>query len=420
MLIEPAILLLFNSIRVGAGQASGLANTSTSLSAMLFDFLCRIASNYHLPYRDNVLNGIMQSFKDSVEKKVIPSLHHVFFIPQIDPKTQLQLPPVVDRELRTLVQSTFGNFFQTLNLNQAPQFPPSLVSPSTPPPQPPTTTTPPPQQQQQPLKSAFNESPTNIFNSNSNTAVPTVSQLPSSPNTIPSPTPSPLVSIGSSSSLFKQKMLMDEDIVQQFMKSEPPPPSLVASPSSSPSFTINEPPTLKFESQVSVYNEPVIIKTENMDLSNVTTLPLVTISSDHGAFSSDEDDEIEEVPPPVITTTTTTTPIMSNAPPSLLIKQQPVRPSTPAPPPTIITSSGLLPNPSPSPMISSLQLQLAQFATRPFKAYTMLDDTQTIGAVVLSSANGGAGSQHLPGSQSNSSSYLENLLNSIGKCFEFG
>jgi hypothetical protein len=369
MLIEPAILLLFNSMRVGAGQASGVANTSTSLTTMLFDFLCRIAVNYYLPYRENVLNGIMQSFKDSVEKKVIPSLQ-VFFVAQIDPKTQLQLPPGIDRDLRNLTQATFGNFFQTLNLNQTPQISPqSINSP----------------QSSLPGKSITLDSPTSAPS-----AAESIASSPTS-GTIPSPTPSSLVNIGSSNSLFKQKVATDgnEDILQNSTKTE-----------------LSEP--VKFESQVSVYNEPAITKIEQPDVimtgQSSTTSPLIRVTPtiQAEAFSSDEDDEvIETTPPPITTTITNTLPVSTS---SSLIKP---RSNTPAP------ISTPFPNPSPSPQISSIQLQLQQFATKPFKVFTTLDDTQTIGATTLLASTNGNNSQSVLNSQSNS--HFENLLNLIGK-----
>lgn len=90
MLIEPAILLMFNLIR--------LNNIPGLTLSMLFDFLCRIAVNYHVPFREHILNGLMQSFKDSVEKRVIPSMQ-IFFGTTPDPKTQQQVP-CLDRDLK--------------------------------------------------------------------------------------------------------------------------------------------------------------------------------------------------------------------------------------------------------------------------------------------------------------------------------
>ena len=127
MLIEPAVLLMYNSMKIAqSGPAFGLNVTS-----MLFDFLCRVSVNYCWPCKEQVLAGIMHSFRDSVEKRVIPTLQ-VFFAqmdtaattPGIAAKTggkeqtPAQTQPVLDKELRALLQTTFGDFFQTLNVNQ--------------------------------------------------------------------------------------------------------------------------------------------------------------------------------------------------------------------------------------------------------------------------------------------------------------
>ena len=106
MLIEPGILLLFNAMRVAAG-AQGSAGINVNMASMLFDFLCRISSNYHWPLRDQVLNGIISSFRDTVDKRVIPSMQ-VFLQPN-EPGAKFPQPSL-DRDLRTFIQSTFGNF----------------------------------------------------------------------------------------------------------------------------------------------------------------------------------------------------------------------------------------------------------------------------------------------------------------------
>lgn len=126
MLIEPAILLMFNSMRHTPAAGSLFSLTSINLTSMSFDFLCRIAVNYHIPFKEQILNGIMQAFKDSVDKRVIPSMQ-VFFNNQPDvakaagsataPSTP-QPAAYLDRDLKNLIQLTFGNFFQTLNINQ--------------------------------------------------------------------------------------------------------------------------------------------------------------------------------------------------------------------------------------------------------------------------------------------------------------
>lgn len=142
MLIEPAILMLFNSMRVlnqaGPGgavpansPAAALGGLSVSLTSMSFDFLCRIVNNFHLPLREHILNGLMQAFKDSVDKRVIPSLQG-FFGSSADKSAGGGL---LDRDLRALVQATFGNFFQTMNISQVSssaataQTPPNVQSP---------------------------------------------------------------------------------------------------------------------------------------------------------------------------------------------------------------------------------------------------------------------------------------------------
>ncbi len=53
MLIEPAILLMYNPVR----PTGGFNASSISLTNQLFDFLCRISTNYHWPLKDQILNG---------------------------------------------------------------------------------------------------------------------------------------------------------------------------------------------------------------------------------------------------------------------------------------------------------------------------------------------------------------------------
>ena len=125
MLIEPAMLLMYNSMKINATTAAAAAaaatTTNVNVTSMLFDFLCRISTNYYWPIREQILTGIMHSFKDSVEKRVIPSLQVFFVNNQIDSnaKSKEQQQPALDRELKNLVQNTFGDFFQTLNINQS-------------------------------------------------------------------------------------------------------------------------------------------------------------------------------------------------------------------------------------------------------------------------------------------------------------
>lgn len=109
MLIEPAILLMFNSIRPGIPMSSA----SASLTNQLFDFLCRISTNYHWPLKDQILNGIMQSFKDVIEKRVIPSIQTFFNEP---PGSKFQQSGLLDRDVKNLIHTTFGTFFQTLGV----------------------------------------------------------------------------------------------------------------------------------------------------------------------------------------------------------------------------------------------------------------------------------------------------------------
>jgi len=109
MLIEPAILLMYNSLRPN----SGLGVPAVSLANQLFDFLCRISTNYHWPLREHILNGIMQSFKDVIDKRVIPSIQTFF---NENPNPKFQQGSVLDRDLKNLIQATFGTFFQTLGL----------------------------------------------------------------------------------------------------------------------------------------------------------------------------------------------------------------------------------------------------------------------------------------------------------------
>jgi integrator complex subunit 3 len=149
MLIEPAILLMFNSMKINAlsGGGSGssgaqslinMNSANVNVTSMLFDFLCRISTNYFWPYKEQILLGIMHSFKDSVEKRVIPSLQ-VFFNPSESANNTgsattaaaaagSKQQPALDRDLKMLLQATFGDFFQTLNVNQKISAVPVVVS----------------------------------------------------------------------------------------------------------------------------------------------------------------------------------------------------------------------------------------------------------------------------------------------------
>lgn len=110
MLIEPALLLMYKSMGIKS-KPDGAAGTKTNVDFMcrLFvDFLCRISTNYYWHLRKQIPIGIMHSFKDGVEKQVIPSLQ-VFLDCQLE-----------------LKQTPFGDFFKTLNVNQS-----NLVTAST-------------------------------------------------------------------------------------------------------------------------------------------------------------------------------------------------------------------------------------------------------------------------------------------------
>lgn len=158
MLIEPAILLMYNSLRPN----SGLGVPAVSLANQLFDFLCRISTNYHWPLREHILNGIMQSFKDVIDKRVIPSIQ-TFFNENPNPKFQQQ-GSVLDRDLKNLIQATFGTFFQTLGLpasqqQQQPQPVTPTPSPQQTTPQPLMTASP------KPLMATLSPDPMSSFSS---------------------------------------------------------------------------------------------------------------------------------------------------------------------------------------------------------------------------------------------------------------
>lgn len=161
MLIEPGILMLFNSMRLATQtplSGAAAANISINLTSMSFDFLCRVVNNFHLPLREHILNGLMQAFKDSVDKRVIPSLQGFFAAPTTDAKGAV-VGGCLDRDLRAFVQATFGNFFQTMSIVPMPspviaqqQQPPSSSQPLSQPP--------PPSQQQSPQ---IQQQPPSVF-----------------------------------------------------------------------------------------------------------------------------------------------------------------------------------------------------------------------------------------------------------------
>ena len=78
MLIEPAMLLMYNSMKINT-TTTNAALINVNVTSMLFHFLCRISTKYFWPIHEQILTGIMHSYKDSVEKRVISSLQ-VFFV----------------------------------------------------------------------------------------------------------------------------------------------------------------------------------------------------------------------------------------------------------------------------------------------------------------------------------------------------
>ena len=312
MLIEPAVLLLFNSTR-----ANNLNNTGP-LTSSLFDFLCRISTNYFWPLKDQILVGLMQSFKDAIEKRVIPSMQ-VFFTNQTDnmnSKPGQQQPPstapFLDRDLKNLIQSTFGNFFQTLNINQAP-----LLQPQQPATQivKPVLTKTSGQEDIQSTMSTFNQS-----------------NQPQLQTTI---------SFGSNSSLFKQKsssMHSDESSSGFGSNSEN------SSPAASPA---------SMSSNISPYNSLFSHPRQEQQIEQIKSEPVSFMGeSDNikieSAFSSDDDDSNQEIKPT----------IQNSASSNQFLGVGQV---------TNLTT------PSPSSMVQ-LQQQLNQFITRPFKIFAAPDD----------------------------------------------
>ena len=131
-MIEPAIRMMYSSMGESAAALAGGggANLSINLTSMLFDFLCRIVNNFYLPLRDHILNGLMQAFKDSVDKRVIPSLQGFFATTTGSNMAAQTGGAILGRDLRALVQATFGNFFQTMSLTPLSSGPFSAISPS--------------------------------------------------------------------------------------------------------------------------------------------------------------------------------------------------------------------------------------------------------------------------------------------------
>ncbi|KAK3097008.1 hypothetical protein FSP39_005554 [Pinctada imbricata] len=87
MNIEPAILVMFHSIR-----------PHPAITATLLDFLCRIMPNFCLPLQAQVRNGIFTSLKIILEKRVLQSLSPLFDNVKLD------------TELRNLIRENFSEF----------------------------------------------------------------------------------------------------------------------------------------------------------------------------------------------------------------------------------------------------------------------------------------------------------------------
>lgn len=92
MNIEPAILLMFNSLR-----------THPQITITLLDFLCRLVPNYCPFLQTEVQSSITTAFRDIVNKGVLQSL---------DP---LLSSTKLDEELRAQLKDTFPEFYPTSN-----------------------------------------------------------------------------------------------------------------------------------------------------------------------------------------------------------------------------------------------------------------------------------------------------------------
>ncbi|XP_069137872.1 integrator complex subunit 3-like [Argopecten irradians] len=87
MNIEPAILVMFHSIR-----------PHPAITATLLDFLCRIMPHFSLPLKVHVKQGIFTSLKTILDKRVLQSLSPLFDNPKLD------------RDLRALIRENFLEF----------------------------------------------------------------------------------------------------------------------------------------------------------------------------------------------------------------------------------------------------------------------------------------------------------------------
>ncbi|VVC28913.1 Hypothetical protein CINCED_3A006302 [Cinara cedri] len=87
MNIEPAILVMLNSLRI-----------HPTVTASLLDFLCRIITNFYPAQTERIRTGIFVSLQQILDKRVLASLVPLFTNPRID------------SELRTIIQNTFREF----------------------------------------------------------------------------------------------------------------------------------------------------------------------------------------------------------------------------------------------------------------------------------------------------------------------
>jgi len=88
MNIEPAILVMHHSMR-----------PHPAITATLLDFLCRIIDNFYPKERVKVHQGVNNSLKTILDKRVLPSLLPLFGNPRLD------------EELRTMLKERFPQFF---------------------------------------------------------------------------------------------------------------------------------------------------------------------------------------------------------------------------------------------------------------------------------------------------------------------
>ncbi|XP_050547062.1 integrator complex subunit 3-like isoform X1 [Daktulosphaira vitifoliae] len=87
MNIEPAILVMLNSLRI-----------HPTVTASLLDFLCRIIPNFYPAQSERIRNGIFVSLRQILDKRVLPSLVPLFTNPRLD------------GELRAMIQNNFREF----------------------------------------------------------------------------------------------------------------------------------------------------------------------------------------------------------------------------------------------------------------------------------------------------------------------